>query len=808
MTSFELIVIVFGSTKSVSNVNLRFPISFVFATDESSLENLITTDPPSFDTCLRRYFVLLLDTITDQFFDCLHMNHHVQIVYSQNNFIHAQNRQKLRLIRNKQWQQVTLDLTSDIVNFLTVEGEKQAKLEQISLAQVYYRQARSLKEWAMSFVKAEPCHILLIPLNSSEDNVNNTYKDLHRICAELGYPSIIVRKLDEYIPIGDIEKPSLMPYSSALFHNEHPNYICKLIKNLSPLRFYLYGNEDCIASGWSNLMIAGEVQVMDDEDNWCAFLENEPIDNEIKWNFGTMFGEKWQVNRITPICLTDLNGSLRFQSALRRAVKTISQHQIEVTSLIFEWYDKCIRDGHLQLEPKLTSQDEDKITRTKIEAGRIFYECRFQYLSTLPQVRLTSNMKGDSFIWLGEILNHPNKNLDETIAPSKWNIFNEISICIPYIEIQLREEKRIFLVVSGSLGHTLFITSFHLMSLIPYIYIYCSSFDLYVNWANYYSGIRGVHANARELGKQINQDLNKFYPFRPATNNHQYTSKVQYQDYFQNHNSTSTTSLSSWFVFYNPEQSHIFLAHQREIDTLLCMPHTTQSRDEMLIEFRRICKDDNRALNEINRLEKEYDSKDAVYWYSREYFLYRIINQALRNNDVESMFKMRYFLTDLYAQLTELCTQDHVQKLFDQRNGIMVYRGQQMTKAELEYFRTIQGCIIATKPFLSATRSFAVASLFAATSEGPDITQVIFCIKIDRFYENFRPFAYISQAAFMPEEEEVLFSMGSLFRVQSIETLITEENISVINLTLVEPSELAKNNFFINNPIQWSTNQY
>ncbi|CAF3831650.1 unnamed protein product [Rotaria magnacalcarata] len=477
-----------------------------------------------------------------------------------------------------------------------------------------------------------------------------------------------------------------------------------------------------------------------------------------------MFGEKWQVNCITPICLTDLNGSLRFQSALRRrTVKTISQHQIEVTSIIFEWYDKCIRDGHLHLEPKLTRQDEDKITRTKIEV-----------------VQLTSNMKGDSFIWLGGMLNHPNKNLDETIAPSKWNIFNEISICIPHIEIQLREEKRIFLVVSGSLGHTLFITSFHLMSLIPYIYIYCSSFDLYVNWANYCSGIRGVHANARVLGEQINQDLNEFYPFRPATNNHQTIFKIiiQHRQLHYHH------GLS---IIINPEQSHIFLAHQREIDTLLCMPHTTQSRDEMLIEFRRICKDDNRALDEINRLEQEYDSKDAVYWYSREYFLYRMINQTLRNNHVESMFKMRYFLTDLYAQLTELYTQNHVQNLFGQRNGIMVYR--------------------ATKPFLSTTKSFAVASLFAATSEGTDITQVIFCIKIDRLCENFRPFACISQTAFIPEEEEVLFSMGSLFRVQPFETLITEENISVINLTLVEPSELTKNNFFINNPIQWSTNQ-
>ncbi|CAF3353707.1 unnamed protein product [Rotaria sp. Silwood2] len=182
MSSFEPIVAIFGSSKSISTINLRLPISFVLAIDEASLKRLINVDPESFDTCLHRYFVILLDSITDELFDHLQINHHVQAIYSENAFVNASKRHKLRHIIHKQWQQLTLDLTSDIVYFLTVEGEKQAKVEQMPLAQVYYRQARLLKEWAMSFLKAEPCHILLIPLNSSQENLDNTYEELQKIC--------------------------------------------------------------------------------------------------------------------------------------------------------------------------------------------------------------------------------------------------------------------------------------------------------------------------------------------------------------------------------------------------------------------------------------------------------------------------------------------------------------------------------------------------------------------------------------------------------------------------------------------------
>ncbi|CAF4020305.1 unnamed protein product [Rotaria sordida] len=793
MTSFEPIVIVFGSSKSISNVNLRFPISFELAIDEASLERIITVDPQSCDTCLHRYFVILLDLITDEFFDRLQTNHHVQAIYSQNDFVNASERHKLRRIINKQWQQLSLDLTSDIVYFLTVEGEKQAKLEQILLAQVYYRQARLLKEWAMSFIKAEPCHILLIPLNSSQENLDNTYEEIQKICTKLGYLSIIIRTLDKYIPIDNVENPHLIPYNSALFNNEHPHYICELIKKLSPLRFYLYGNDYLISSEWSNLMITREIHVMEDEDNWCAFLENEPIDNEIKWNFKSMFGEKWKVNHVAPINLSDLDKNLRFQSALRRTFKTFNQRQIEVTAEIFEWYDQCIRNGYLQLEPKLTSQEEEKITKTKSETNTTVDWHAVQTTLSIHPLRPLVRKKVVSFIWLDESIDYSQEYLNRIIQPSTWHFFDNISTCILYIEDQLQEKKQIFLVVSDLIGQKLFLTYFRLMSLISFIYIYCSRLSLNIDWIKDYSQIQGIYNDSIKLGEQIKQDLHQSSQSDYINNNYLYSNSTTNQLDLQTYNETTTTSFP-WIV-YNQEQAHVFLAHQHTIDALLSMPHTKESCDEMIVECRRFYHDNVPALTEINTFNQSYNSNIALQWYSRSGFLYRRINQVLRSNNIDGMFKIRYFLKDLYTQLNELYRQENLCNSHQQQDIIMVYRGQHMSKAEFEYFQKIQGNIISINTFLSTTKSFQTALDFANSSmENNDMIPIMFFIKIHQFYEYVRPVANISKFSVFPDEEEVLFAMGSIFRVENIDMINTIDNIPIIYLTLMDIKELMNNN--------------
>ncbi|CAF4403620.1 unnamed protein product [Rotaria sp. Silwood2] len=109
-------------------MNLRLPVSFVLAIDEVTLEDLTTSDPQLSDTCLQRYFVILLEAVRYEVLEHLEINHRVQVIYSQDASNCTSSRPKLHRLINKQLQQFTLDLTADIVHFLTIEGEKQTKL--------------------------------------------------------------------------------------------------------------------------------------------------------------------------------------------------------------------------------------------------------------------------------------------------------------------------------------------------------------------------------------------------------------------------------------------------------------------------------------------------------------------------------------------------------------------------------------------------------------------------------------------------------------------------------------------------------
>lgn len=221
------------------------------------------------------------------------------------------------------------------------------------------------------------------------------------------------------------------------------------------------------------------------------------------------------------------------------------------------------------------------------------------------------------------------------------------------------------------------------------------------------------------------------------------------------------------------------------------MPHTPESRAEMLMECRHICKNNEQALTEINTFDKMYESNAALQWYSRDTFLFRIVNKVLRSNNVNTMFNLRYFLTDLYTQLNELHKKENLFEPYEIQQIKKVYRGQHISKIEFEYLQEIKGNIISINTFLSTTKSLQIALCFANTIiKNNNLIPVLFCIEVNRSTESVRPYANISQHSMFQDEEEVLFSMGSIFRIQHIEILDKTDNIPVIYLTLIDHKEL------------------
>ena len=110
-----------------------------------------------------------------------------------------------------------------------------------------------------------------------------------------------------------------------------------------------------------------------------------------------------------------------------------------------------------------------------------------------------------------------------------------------------------------------------------------------------------------------------------------------------------------------------------------------------------------------------------------------------------------------------------------------VYRGQIMKRSEVDNLKANEGCLISINTFMSTTRDETVAHTFIL---GADIG-ILFEIDIsDANGETLHPFADISRFG-LPDEKEILFSPGTIFRVDSVQELnINDSSLWIIKLTL------------------------
>ena len=377
--------------------------------------------------------------------------------------------------------------------------------------------------------------------------------------------------------------------------------------------------------------------------------------------------------------------------------------------------------------------------------------------------------------WLDELINDSN----EWFQSHECQHFNNTSSLITSIEKELRQNSHIFLIVSGYFGEELFLTVYSLMKQIHSIYVYCAQIETNFTWSKYYSEIKGIFNDFDQLQQKIERDYEQLQ--------HSFTDSEEQNQIklFRNEDIQSIYSVP--LTVYNHEQKDLFFSHQRTIDTLLSMPHTDESKKEMIEEFRCIYNDNQAILLEIDLFEQTYECEAAARWYSKNSFISRTINQILRSSDIDQMFKFRYILTDIYQHLKQSRRQHRNSSFYSETETY--YRGQIVTTEQFEYLKQIRGNIFSINTFLSTTSSMQVALMYAGKHpDNQDTISIVFSIECYSSIEA-RPYANISEYSLFPDEDEVLFSMGTIFKMHNIRRLTSEDNIWVIYLTTVEQND-------------------
>ncbi|CAF0967697.1 unnamed protein product [Rotaria sordida] len=378
---------------------------------------------------------------------------------------------------------------------------------------------------------------------------------------------------------------------------------------------------------------------------------------------------------------------------------------------------------------------------------------------------MNSNFESFACLWLDHNINstkdtlETQKELRQVI--NHLRIFNNSDECEQYIR-QITKEK-VVLIISGSLGRE-FIPRLHDLPQFSACYIFCQDQKANEQWANKYHKVNGVFVERAKLVAKISKDQ---------------ISRSKVED------GASISVITSGSQSLQARNA-IFMWFQLFIEVLLRMHHKFNDRKELLDICKNSYKGNQQEMKIIDEFEKNYKAENAIRWYTRESCFYRMMNKALRVQDFDMLFALRFFITDIAKQIKS--EHEKFIRTSDNRNMICVYRGQITGNDELELMKKSIGKFLSMNSFLSSSRDRSTALHFARSTPKTDgFQQIIFEIEINPRLQT-KAFADVTQVSYYQNEDEVLIMLGALFRIEKVNE-DKKEGIWMVHVSLANEDD-------------------
>lgn len=376
--------------------------------------------------------------------------------------------------------------------------------------------------------------------------------------------------------------------------------------------------------------------------------------------------------------------------------------------------------------------------------------------------RSHNNLDNCCIIWLDVTINLENDSTQASLSDLRDTansvlIFDELDECVDYIT-DVKDEK-IFLILSGLLAIDILPLIYQAQQL-QVIYILSSETNKYKQWAKEYLEECGVYSDIRSICRQLKQNMiqlsNELMPIKLMTSN-----------------------------LDDNELPASFMYSQILRDILLQMNDRFTAKQEMMDFCRKRYAGNYSMLAAIDKFDSNYRSDLAIWSYTQHCFVYKVLNSALRDQNTEILYKFRFFIRDLHEQIAHL----HL-SASNRPNVDTLYRCQAMKKTEFLSLR--ENALLSFSSFLSTTMNEDVANMY--TPSDPDKVGVLFELKADANCSTCHtPFACIQYQSCHKEEDEVLFSMGSVFRINSIHQMENKDKFYRVQLIMTDADDKELN---------------
>ena len=261
-------------------------------------------------------------------------------------------------------------------------------------------------------------------------------------------------------------------------------------------------------------------------------------------------------------------------------------------------------------------------------------------------------------IWLDNQLLRSEEYLNaqeelQSLFPS-FQTFNNSDDCIDFISD--RSNANILFITSNILGK-IPILLIHSCEQISSIYIFYSHKSINDDWTTDFDKIQGIFNDFQLLSNE----------FKPQT--------IESND-----NLIGISFLSCSDDINRQDPSFMYFPLLKEI---ILYDIFQESEDETKLNIinycRRTCTDSPNSLKILDEFERTFIPELSILWYTKECFLFKMLNKALWTPEPDVLYRLRYFLRHLHRQIT-----NHAEIQREQSSKMIVYRGQTISADQIE----------------------------------------------------------------------------------------------------------------------------
>ncbi|CAF1471574.1 unnamed protein product, partial [Adineta steineri] len=366
-------------------------------------------------------------------------------------------------------------------------------------------------------------------------------------------------------------------------------------------------------------------------------------------------------------------------------------------------------------------------------------------------------MQNVLLIWLDNNIDENNDDCQNTItqlrqAVNDINTFSDVDQCFEFIEAIV--DKKACIIISGSLGQH-FVRFVHNMSQVDSIFVLCENQKHHEQWTKKWSKIKGIFVDITSICEAIKETAHQC-----------------------EQNAIPMSFLESNKQLDQLDPSFMYTQIVKEI--LLTIDFDQNHFQDYINYCCDSFVDNKKQLENIKRFEDQYHNKTPIYWYTCDMFLYPMLNRALRLMDGDIMTRMGFFIGDLHRHIEQLHQEQYAGTTA--ADTFTVYRGQGLSTGDFEQLMKTKGGLISFNNFLSTSKDRDLSYAFAESNQiNPDLVAILFVMEVNPSQSTIS-FASVANISHF-QEEEVIFSMHSVFRIQDIKQMGKNNRLYEVNLT-------------------------